>query len=100
MARDPLRAGEYDENTIYLWACDDLIATVHAESENLETDRQALCEQRAEFIVRACNAYDDAIEALKAAQRVMAANIPPDAFDGHCAQALVLVKDAIAKLEV
>lgn len=42
-------------------------------------------------------AAPDLLAACEAAKQILATHIPPDAFDGHAARALVMVKDAIAK---
>lgn len=54
-------------------------------------------EANARLICRAVNAYDDLIAACEAAKAILSTHIPPDAFDGHAARALIMVRDAIVK---
>lgn len=78
---DPLRASEF-QGDICLWAGWELIATVHGAEEVDYNRRQETCEERAEFIVRACNSHTALVAACKAAQaflgeRVSAWDVEP-----------------------
>ena len=80
-----------------------LIATAWNTTRGLSGPQDAETEANARFIIQACNAHEELLTALTAAQEVLhgffCGEHSPPAWEGQCAKECIQAKAAIAKAE-